>query len=268
MEKGLRYNENKIRFHLLEPFAIEKLAEVFDVGAKKYSPHNWLKGIEWSKMIDSLKRHLSEFEKGIDYDSETGLLHMQHLAWNAMALVSYYKYYPQGDDRIARFLKTKRVGLDIDGVLADFNTGYAKRFNIKNKITFWNFDRKMKERMEELKNDGSFWLNLPLTTNPNDILIEPVCYITARPIETKEFTIEWLSENGFPNAPVYFSDKEKTKSVIAKENKIDIFVDDSYENFKELTCNDVFCYLYDTEYNKNIEIGHRRIKSLKELKLW
>lgn len=267
MEKGLRYNENKIRFHLLEPFAIEKLAEVFEVGAKKYAPHNWLKGMGWSKMIDSLKRHLSEFEKGIDYDSETGLLHMQHLAWNAMALISYYKHYPQGDDRIVRFLRTKRVGYDIDGVLADFNTHYSKKFNIEKKITFWNFDRMMKERMEKLKKDEDFWLNIPILTDPNDIQIEPICYITARPIETQNATINWLEKNGFPSAPVYFSNNVTTKSVIAKNENIEIFVDDSYENFKELTLNNVFCYLFDNEYNKKIEVGHRRINSLSKIKL-
>ena len=39
--EGLRYNQNKLRYDLLEPFAIEQLAKVFTKGAEKYAPHNW-----------------------------------------------------------------------------------------------------------------------------------------------------------------------------------------------------------------------------------
>jgi hypothetical protein len=102
-----RLNAGKTRFDLLEPFAIEQLAKVFTAGAAKYADHNWLKGdgLKWSAYLSSLHRHLNAFEQGVDYDEETKLLHMAHVAWNAMALVSGTKLFPKNDDRLHKILE-------------------------------------------------------------------------------------------------------------------------------------------------------------------
>lgn len=99
--KALRYNDNKLRYDLLEPHAIQELVKVFTEGAKKYEDNNWLNGgMEYSKMLASLKRHIAAFELGEDYDPETGCHHMAHAAWNALGIVSYAKYFPHNDNRV------------------------------------------------------------------------------------------------------------------------------------------------------------------------
>src|SRR6187399_1313572 len=60
-DKGLRHNKGKIRYDLLEPFAITELAKVFTKGAEKYADRNWEKGMKWSKMRASLGRHLAAY---------------------------------------------------------------------------------------------------------------------------------------------------------------------------------------------------------------
>lgn len=45
-QKGLRYNSGKTRYDLIEPFALEQLANVFTKGSEKYADHNWLKGLK------------------------------------------------------------------------------------------------------------------------------------------------------------------------------------------------------------------------------
>lgn len=104
VSEGLRYNEGKPRFDLIEPAALEMLAKVFSKGAEKYGAHNWLKGMDWSKMDASLQRHLSAWRSGEDKDAETGLPHMVHIAWNAMALLSYEIHNIGKDDRVCRFM--------------------------------------------------------------------------------------------------------------------------------------------------------------------
>jgi len=107
-QKALRYNENKLDYSLLEPYAIQELVRVFDKGSKKYAPYNWLNGgMEYSKMLASLKRHIAAFELGEDIDQETGCHHMAHAAWNALGIVSYSKYFPENDDRIIHKLIKK-----------------------------------------------------------------------------------------------------------------------------------------------------------------
>lgn len=48
--------------------AIAAGATALEYGAIKYAPRNWEKGLPWQQMIDSLKRHIDDFERGHDYD--------------------------------------------------------------------------------------------------------------------------------------------------------------------------------------------------------
>lgn len=48
--------------------AIAAGAASLEYGAKKYHDRNWEKGLPWQQMIDSLKRHIDDFERGKDYD--------------------------------------------------------------------------------------------------------------------------------------------------------------------------------------------------------
>src|SRR5210317_2462564 len=48
--------------------AIAAGAASLEYGAKKYAHRNWEKGLPWQQMIDSLKRHIDDFERGKDYD--------------------------------------------------------------------------------------------------------------------------------------------------------------------------------------------------------
>ncbi len=60
-------------FRFMPQEAIAAACASFEYGSKKYSARNWEKGLPWQQMIDSLKRHISDFELGYDYDdSETG----------------------------------------------------------------------------------------------------------------------------------------------------------------------------------------------------
>jgi len=49
--------------------AIAAAATSLEYGAIKYTHRNWEKGLPWQQMIDSLKRHLDDFERRIDYDN-------------------------------------------------------------------------------------------------------------------------------------------------------------------------------------------------------
>lgn len=98
-EEGLRFNKGKLRYDLVHPYAHEGLVKVLTFGSSKYEDRNWEKGMSWSSVIASMKRHIAEFEKGNDYDEESGLLHIDHIQCNAHFLSAYAKEYRQGDDR-------------------------------------------------------------------------------------------------------------------------------------------------------------------------
>jgi len=263
-EEGLRFNEGKTRHDLVPIFAQEQYARVLTKGAEKYAERNWEKGMKWSTVVASMKRHIAAFESGEDYDKETGLLHMSHVMCNAGFLSEYYKIYPQGDDRNHSYLNTPKIGLDIDEVLADW-VGHWTDKHGQQLPEMWNFDRNIGEKFDALKDDKEFWMSIPVKTKPSDIHFEPHCYITSRSIP-KEWTEQWLDANGFPAMPVYSIGHEESKVDVAKESGIDIFVDDRYENFVELNNAGICCYLFDAKHNQRYDVGHKRIKSLEELK--
>lgn len=86
---GLRYDEGKSRVDLLPGDALIELGKLYGYGCKKYSERNWERGMPWSKALGPLLRHLFKWMMGAKADEESGLSHMVHVAWNALALVTY-----------------------------------------------------------------------------------------------------------------------------------------------------------------------------------
>lgn len=264
-QKGLRYNEGKIRYDLLEPYAIEQLAKVFTKGAEKYADNNWLQGLKWSNVTSSLKRHLAAFEQGEDFDKETQLLHIAHVAWNAMALVSNYKYHPDLDDRLNKHRYTKKIGLDIDGVLADFNGAINDYIGNEHYEALDWADPNIVKAFKEVKDNPAFWLNLMPLVNPKDIPFEPHCYITTRSID-KEITEKWLFNNGFADAPVYCTAPGENKIELALKSGVQYFIDDYWVNYTDLNNAGICTFLMSRSYNAKYDAGYKRIKDFKDFK--
>lgn len=264
--QGQRKNEGKLRYDLIHPVANKGLVSVLTKGAEKYAERNWEKGMKWSKVIASLKRHLAAIEQGEDYDEETGELHADHLQANAHFLSSYYTIYPEGDDRPHKYLDYPKIGLDIDEVLCGWVKGWTEKFDLKLPNN-WSFSYNNKEYWErfdpeELK---SFYLSLDKLIDSSDIPFEPHCYITARRSIGVDITKQWLENHGFAAKPVYSVGFGESKVEAAKEAGVEVFVDDNFENFVQLNKAGICCYLLTAEHNKRYNVGHKRIDSLKNL---
>lgn len=263
--KGLRYNSGKLRYDLFESHAMKELAKVFTIGANKYSPRNWENGMSWESVLASLERHKESFKSGEDTDPETGCLHMAHVAWNALALVSYYSIYPQGDDRNHGYLNTPKIGLDIDEVLCDWVGAWCKKFgHPAPEAWYFSYDLDDEFKSFSPKELNEFYLNIPRKIDPNTIPFEPHCYITSRSVPV-ELTQKWLEKNGFPCKKVYSVGFGVSKIDVAKESGVEIFVDDRFENFAELNKAGICTYLLDAPWNQRYNVGHKRIYSLKDL---
>jgi len=98
--RAIRHDEGKPHMDLLSPIAMFGTAQVMTHGLKKYPGSQWKKGMAWSKVTASLLRHMFKFMAGEDVDEETGCLHIDCVAANAMFLQEYARKHKDLDDRM------------------------------------------------------------------------------------------------------------------------------------------------------------------------
>ena len=112
-EKNRKYNASKsgaqreaLGVPYMKQLPLEALAvgaTALEYGAKKYADRNWEKGLPWQQMIDSLKRHIDDFERGRDYDDGpdgSGLPHICMIMAGAMMLSASVVRKIGEDDRM------------------------------------------------------------------------------------------------------------------------------------------------------------------------
>ena len=86
MEKGIKFDQEKLDWNELDFGTIEKLVEVLQYGAKKYKSKNWQYVQPYDeRYFGACMRHLSAWKQGNKYDDETGFNHLAH----AMACVMF-----------------------------------------------------------------------------------------------------------------------------------------------------------------------------------
>lgn len=96
---GVKYDGDKLRYDLIPVHALEEIAKVFTVGAKKYADRNWQKGILYTRLLAAQDRHQEAYKKGETVDAETGCHHQACVAWYSLVLMEFDKFLPEMDDR-------------------------------------------------------------------------------------------------------------------------------------------------------------------------
>lgn len=99
---AVREQLNKPEMSQLDPRFIMEMAELLTQMDKagKYDKYNWTKGMEFTRTLDSLDRHLHDVKIGRDYDVESKKKSIIHVAVNAMFLYnSMMLDNPNFDDR-------------------------------------------------------------------------------------------------------------------------------------------------------------------------
>lgn len=99
LTEGTKYDEGKLPIYLLPSKPLEIITEVLQFGAEKYTPHNWRKGMKWSRLISAIMRHLLAWKEGEDVDPETGISHLGHIGCDVLFLLEYEARGLGEDDR-------------------------------------------------------------------------------------------------------------------------------------------------------------------------
>lgn len=155
--------------------------------------------------------------------------------------------------------KKLKIGIDVDGILADFNSSYRELVHQYSDVrlpeisntypTSWNYPRDAgldkatdNKLWEVISKSNSFWQDLPAYPDTKNFLEwagwlpteVDVYFITSRPGWTaKHQTENWLRFNGFGATPTVLISSEKGQC--AEALKLTHYIDDKNEN-----CTDVF----------------------------
>lgn len=89
-EPGSKLDSGKVDLDLVLggfPRALWGVGSIGSFGARKYTPNGWMSvpdGV--SRYSSAMLRHYLAIKRGKAIDPDSGLLHVHHLAWNALAL--------------------------------------------------------------------------------------------------------------------------------------------------------------------------------------
>lgn len=86
--KGIKHDQNKLRYELLPPEPIEELVKILTHGAVKYEDHNW-KYVEpfEDRYYGASMRHIQAWRKGEVIDPESGFHHLGSVLCNILFLL-------------------------------------------------------------------------------------------------------------------------------------------------------------------------------------
>lgn len=98
LKEGTKFDDGKNRMELLPPEFLWALGQLMTIGAVKYEDRNWEKGMDWSRPMGALYRHLLKWQMGEDVDPETGANHLIAVVWNAMVLFCYQERHIGNDN--------------------------------------------------------------------------------------------------------------------------------------------------------------------------
>lgn len=167
----------------------------------------------------------------------------------ALALMVLYRITRRRlrDRRAGRKNRGLSIGMDVDGVLANQIEGLIPKIRARhgvelgyNDVTEWRLpirDSDIAKEIEAAQMDPDYLVGMPLHDGARDVVDElydehRIVITTARPPETRGWTIQWLQNHGFSYDEVVNLREEK-KSLFAT----DLLIDDYIGNVKDYLSN-------------------------------
>ncbi len=101
---AVKFDSGKLDWSLIPWDSVEEILKVLEFGKVKYAAWNWSSngGFKYTRIFNSLIRHLFAWVRGEDKDPESGLSHLAHAGCNILFLLYFVRHkdkYTTNDDR-------------------------------------------------------------------------------------------------------------------------------------------------------------------------
>jgi uncharacterized HAD superfamily protein len=181
-------------------------------------------------------------------------------------------------------MRRLRIGLDVDGVLADFIAAacdIAIQLGFDPDPTVWDIglsEPQLDQLWERIRATENFWLRLnPFSpTNLQEVQHKhTLIFITSRvPLNAgdsvEQQTATWLNHLlGIDFPTVLVVGRPQIKPKLYRQLALDSYIDDKAETVVAMRKLGQNCYVFDQPWNRNAHMGligedHRRVKSIEE----
>jgi 5'(3')-deoxyribonucleotidase len=173
-----------------------------------------------------------------------------------------------------------RIGVDLDGVVADFTDGWTSQYKkdfgkeiSENDITEWGLAKPLTHFEEEIDfwnwakdiDGSSIFRNLKTYNNAIEVLVDlslkghEIVIISSKPWWSIHDTLMWLGENKVPSKEIHFTEDKWKVSC-------DVYIDDAPHQLESFVKNvpDKLILRFIRPYNRFVE-GTVDLKSWEEL---
>ncbi|QDI89213.1 hypothetical protein Nisw_06595 [Candidatus Nitrosopumilus sp. SW] len=168
-----------------------------------------------------------------------------------------------------------RIGIDIDGVISDFVTSFRKLVKEEYGVDFGYEDIQQHDLWKVLGLPKDETLQLVIKTFEYDLGVQPgaieglkalakkheIILVTARPVQAKQKTLEWLEKNDVSYQKIIFTN-EGNKHCVEEEN-LEVIIDDHLEEISNWIGKTQKILVFNHPWNKSLNIKNhfRRVYS-------
>lgn len=114
---------DNVRYDLITPIGLQRLAETYKEGADKYGDWNWMKGFPASDLMNHVIKHIFQWLEG-----DTTEDHLAHATWGLMTIMHFEDTRPDLIDIPLRSKINEKSASNASGKL--YAKGKARSANI------------------------------------------------------------------------------------------------------------------------------------------
>ncbi len=108
---------NEVRYDLISPIGLKRLAQTYAEGARKYTDRDWEKGQPFGVLLNHARDHINDFiAQQLGVGGDLGISdedHLAHAVWNLMAIMHFQTTKPEMND-LRQSSKPEVTGIEID----------------------------------------------------------------------------------------------------------------------------------------------------------